>query len=98
MVGEPPKDVREMRKLIHDAAHGERIDGTPSHHHRLSMIASLARSVLTTGERDGMSGDDTMTMLAYYALKALEQSYDRELERLSLSPVSPILVCWPPKT
>ena len=86
-----PKDVREMRKMIHAAARGERVDGEPSKYH-ISLMAPLIRAVLYMGEHDGWSNEDTMTMLAYYALKGFEQAQDRELERLANSP--PPAIFW----
>lgn len=83
---EDPNYIRELRKQITISAfRGERLDGKA---HDLSMAAALARQILTIGEVAGLSGEDTMTLLAYHALVAYEQSIDVYLADSRLKPAT----------
>ena len=67
--------VREMRQRItRSAFHGGRVDGKKSHMPAPASV--MVRNILALGEREGWSGEDTMTMLAYYALLGYEGMYD----------------------
>jgi hypothetical protein len=84
-------DPREMRKVMMLAIHrGDRIDGN-DFPYKINSASALARNVIYSAESMGYSGEDTMTMLAYHALLALEQSNDRLLEMANLSP-TPLMV------
>ena len=82
-------DTRELRAKIHLAGYrGQRIDGG----HSPAFVSALVRNVLVTAERNGLSGDDTMTWLAYEALKALEECQGREMQRAMLDPAPRLVV------
>lgn len=75
-----PIDVREIRQAITTAMRGAvRVDGKDTRH-GYSAAGNLARNVIILGEREGWSGEDTMTVLAYHALVALEASQDQLME------------------
>jgi hypothetical protein len=88
-----PTEVCEMRKAITNAAfRGERLteDG------KLSLSPPLVRNVLVAAEQQGLSGEDTMTWLAYEALKGYERCMDQLIETAMLSPLPPIQSLVPP--
>ena len=77
-------DPRELRKHIQRCAfRGNRIDGKDSR--QINITSSMARNVLSFCELNGYSGEDTMTVLAFMALKNLEQTTDRELAMLDIT-------------
>lgn len=83
-------DVREMRKAIQRVARrGERLDGKE---HAMSIAASIARNALCAAEYAGMSGEDAMTMLAYYLMLALEENGDRMLDMFNSMPPPKIVI------
>ena len=53
---------------------------------KYSRDDALVRRVLEMARYGGLSGDDTMTMLAYYALHEREKFRDMCLEQISTSP------------
>ena len=40
---------------------------------------------------DGLNGEDRMTLIAYFALRALEDKVQQDVERLLLDPRPPVL-------
>lgn len=52
----------------------------------------LIAQALRTAECAGLSGEDTFTLLAYYALLSLEDHAQRASRMLSLMPVPPVIV------
>jgi hypothetical protein len=52
----------------------------------------VIRSCLETARYNGLNGEDTYTMLAYHALIALENHWQRHSELLNLMPVPSIVV------
>lgn len=71
-----PKDVRDMRKAILDA----------------SRDSSLIRNALDSGRYMGLSGEDTYTMLAYYALRELERHWQLNMDHLNAMPSPRMIV------
>lgn len=59
-----PQDYAAMRELIE---HGQR-------------DSNLIRNCLQAARYNGASGEDAYTMLAYHALRALEDVYERQLQ------------------
>jgi hypothetical protein len=53
---------------------------------------ALAHNLLMTAEMRGWSGEDTMTWLAFEALKRVEHLEDLMLEHARLSPMTPLIV------
>ena len=75
--------LRDCRQRINAAGRRDmRVDGSKG----TPTTGSLIRSVLTLAEHEGYSGEDTMTLLAFEALKLLEQANDRQLDMLMLAP------------
>lgn len=90
-MSEPLTDIREMRKALRAAAlRGDRIDGKPHSPSGLgiSIASTLARNAYHAAQHAGWSGEDEMTLLAYHALRELEQSHDREARYLMTAPAS----------
>ena len=79
-------DPREIRKLLTGGRPPDRIDGTDQQWRIPSPASNLARNVLTMCKIKGLSGEDTMTMLAYHALMAFEKSTDQQLDMLNTMP------------
>lgn len=52
----------------------------------------MTRYVMDAGEHDGWHGEDTMTMLAYYALLELEKFYDMQLNILNTTPLAKVIL------
>ena len=86
-MAEPLNDPREIRKLLDRVAQGrDRVDGTPA---RIFNLASnITHRVFMVAQHEGLSGEDTMTMLAYHALLAYESAADRAVESIMMTPVS----------
>lgn len=85
-------DPREMRKRIAEASRrGTPVSGKAVPPGQMTVGGVLARHIMIFAEREGMSGEDTMTMLAYHALIALEQSQARLLEMAMLTPAQPLV-------
>jgi len=53
---------------------------------------ALTRNVLESARYQGLSGDDTMTWLAFEALKRAEQLEDMVLSQAMLRPPAPIIL------
>lgn len=70
----PPKELArtadEMRIAIREAA----------------MDSSLIHNALMSREINGLSGEDTYVLLAYYALIELERNWQANMKRISLQP------------
>jgi hypothetical protein len=64
-----PTDVREMRKAIDSAA----------------RYSAIVRRAQDTAYYMGLSGEDTHTMLAYYALRELETYFQLNMKFLNTS-------------
>ena len=80
---EPLTDPREMRKVLQEAARGDaRVDGKPLGQWSMPPASSLIRNALHAGHHAGWSGEDTMTVLAYHALRAYESAYESAYDRL----------------
>ena len=74
----PLTDPRDMRRMIRAAISGQyRLDGQLVPPGQPSACVPLIRSGLLTSELDGYSGEDVMTILAYRALRMVEQLQDR---------------------
>jgi hypothetical protein len=73
---EYPKDVREMRKAIQDAARD----------------SYLIRNALDSGRYMGLNGEDTYTLLAYHALIELERHFQVNMDYLNVMPSPPFIV------
>jgi hypothetical protein len=52
----------------------------------------LIRQALITAECAGLSGEDTFTLLAYYALLSLEDHAQRHSNLLRLMPIPPLVI------
>lgn len=90
-----PLDPREMRKAILECAHrGTRVDGANSAYN-MSSSAPIARAATNMAAREGWSGEDMMTWLAYIALCQLEKMYDAEVFRAVTMPSRPIVPLTP---
>lgn len=74
-----PIDPREMRKRILQYSYGlGSLSGEPQEWGRtLHGGSAIVHQVLTYASREGLSGEDTMAMLAYHALVSLEQANKR---------------------
>lgn len=71
-----PKDVREMRKAILDA----------------SRDSALIRNALDSQRYMGLSGEDTYTVLAYYALRELERHWQVNMAHLNMMPSPSVIL------
>lgn len=89
-----PKDVREMRQRINQAVrgYGDRVDGKQTGMAGIAPMSSMIRAVLMLAERDGWSGEDTMTALAYHAIVRCESLYDNVIEFHNIMPPSPMIL------
>lgn len=72
--------LRAMRAAIFELAHGHDFN------RRIAASPPLIRAVLIASERNGYSGEDTMTWLAYQALSSYEKLFDHTLAMANLSP------------
>ena len=80
------KALTDMRGAIEECYRwGVRIDGV-RHLGQSSAAAGLVNRVWAAARRNGMSEEDLMLALAYYALEAYEQTTDRLLEAASHAP------------
>lgn len=81
-----PEGIRQMRLKITMTKHrGDRIQAD-AERWTATPVASLTRAILYTAERNGLSGEDAMTVLAYHALVEWEKLFDKALSDLVLSP------------
>jgi hypothetical protein len=86
-----PTDPRELRKLIRQAAYrGEPL--TKTGRDIPGVASTLARNVLHMGEFNGLSGEDTMTVLAYHLMVQCETLYDSLLRQCETSLNSPVFI------
>lgn len=67
---EEPKGVDEMRQAINLAARN----------------SSLVNRCLTSAEHQGLSGEDKHVMLAYYALRSLQDVYSQHMDLIMRMP------------
>ena len=82
-------DIRELRgKILLAGRRGQRIDGG----HPPTVVGALVRNVLASSEISGLSGEDTMTWLAFEALKALEEVLGIEMQRAMREPAPRVIV------
>jgi len=80
-------DPREMRQRLRRVAYGrDRIDGRPVSMAEISPTSALVNACMRMGEREGWSGEDTMTALAYHALRRCEALQDSMLYEASIRP------------
>ncbi len=70
----------------------ETVEGMRKRIRKYARDDALVHSILETGRWNGLSGDDTMTMLAYYALLEREQFRDMVLEQTMLNPMPPLFI------
>lgn len=69
--------IQEMRALIYRTAHCD---------------SALIRNCLYRSEQEGLTGEDTMTLIAYQALRQLEDVYQRHVDTMMRQPVPPVIV------
>jgi hypothetical protein len=67
------------------------IEGMRRAIYQASRESVLIRQILRIAEVRGLSGDDTMTMLAYHALRSLEDQWEVNLRTAELSPIPPLV-------
>lgn len=80
-------DPREMRQRLLRVAYGrERVDDRPIGMTEISPTSALVNFCMRMGEREGWSGEDTMTALAYHALLRCEALQDNVLYDFSIRP------------
>ena len=76
---EPTMDINEMRRRIHDVAYlGLRADGKDGR--GFSSTSATVHQVYQIADRDGLSGEDRMTMLAYHLMAQYESLFDKVLD------------------
>jgi hypothetical protein len=71
-----PQDAAAMRQAIEQ---GQR-------------DSSLIRNCLMHARYIGMSAEDTYTLLAYHALRSLEDIYQRQIQMLATMPPAPVVM------
>lgn len=66
---------------------------------RARRDSHLIRHCANRAEADGLTGEDAMTVIAYYALRWLEDSYERELDAFNMRAVPPMIIDnpWKPR-
>ena len=74
-----PQDYAAMRELIE----------------RGQRDSSMIRNCLQAARYDGASGEDAYTMLAYHALRALEDVYERQLQLVNTMTTAPTVTVAP---
>ena len=73
-------DINEMRRRIHDVAYlGCRVDGEEGSRN-FSATSATVHQVYQIAARDGLSGEDRMTMLAYHLMAQYESLFDKVLD------------------
>jgi hypothetical protein len=91
-------DPVEMRKRIHDGLRsGYELSSSVSDYGRLfgseyNGWQHLARNAYTMAELKGLSGEDRMTALAYYALLSIERLHRALLDEKRMSVPQPVVV------
>ena len=58
---------------------------------RAQRDSNLVRQCNYRADLDGLNGEDRMTLIAYFALRALEDKVQQDVERLLLDPRPPVL-------
>lgn len=71
--------INEMRAAIRLAGHRD---------------SNLVRQCICRAEREGLNGEDTMTLIAYYALRMWDDNFMREMDRAMWS-TAPLMVMTP---
>jgi hypothetical protein len=68
-------DTKEIRKLFHELRCGRPLDlnGDALPRGKTLFTPVLIRAVLVRAQHEGLSGEDSMTVLAYSALQELEK-------------------------
>ncbi len=66
--------IMEMRKLIS----------------RAGYHSALIRQCQVIAEHEGLNGEEMMTLLAYHALRQLQDSWERECDRVMREPMPSI--------
>ena len=83
-------DIRDMRKAIHRAAYEGKPITSPECPYQFAPISNnIARAVLNNCQAIGLSGEDSMTYLAYYMMQCVEQMYQDKLKEVMVE-VKPI--------
>lgn len=54
---------------------------------RWSYEDPIVRNCFAVADRDGLSGEDRFTLLAYHALRVKKEAYDMLLERAKVQPM-----------
>lgn len=72
------------------------VQGKRQRIYRYSRENSLTHALLRQSEAMGLSGEDTMTWLAYEALKRVEQLEAHFIEQINMSPTPPVINAQPP--
>lgn len=72
--------INEMRAAIRLAGHRD---------------SNLVRQCIYRAEREGLNGEDTMTLIAYYALRMYDDSFCREMDRAMMD-ARPMFLVQPP--
>lgn len=78
---------REMRKKMNEALRNHFVEKQPFQH---SVV--LLNAVKNAAYAQGLSGEDEMTMLAYYALQQYEDLWKRHLEFVNTSPITRVVL------
>mgnify|MGYP000574850888 CR=1 FL=1 len=87
-------DIREKRKAINDMAYGNwplserREFNLPAH----DFSRALVRRTLDSGRHNGLSGEDTMTVLAFHALEEVSRLYALVVDQVNSRPGPGIMV------
>lgn len=80
-----PKTAEEIRRQA-------TLEGMRAEIWKAMYDSPIIRACLESARHHGLSGEDTYTMLAYHALRSLEDHYQRRVELLCLMPVPSIRV------
>jgi hypothetical protein len=81
-------DPKEIRKYLRERVYGR----WPNGPHTVDMSAPLIHTVLIYCEKQGYSGEDTMTLLAYQALLRADDYAERLMKLLDSMPSPPIIM------
>lgn len=77
----PLTDPREIRKHLREVLYrGGRIDCQEHRRGLIAPVSGLVRHLMTHCEIEGMSGEDTWTIVAYHALLEWESAMDRLID------------------
>ena len=72
---------------IEQVQHAETPDEMRAEIIRMAMHDALTQHGMRTSDRQGLSGEDRYTMLAYFLLKAKQQGLQRELNAAKNAPI-----------